>query len=86
VQPLVRSLESTQHSYEKAANGWSADAVTQKRRYRREREQAFLQIKVALARAGEVDLVQRMETLPFARRIDELERYLREAAGTTAQA
>jgi hypothetical protein len=86
VQPLVRSLESTQHSYEKAAAGWSADAVSQKRRHRLLREQAFLQIKVALARAGEVDLVQRMETLPFARRIDELERYLREASGATAQA
>jgi hypothetical protein len=86
VQPLVRALESSQHSYEKAAGGWSGDAVAQKRRHRQERELAFLQIKVALARAGEVDLVQRMETLPFARRIDELERYLREAAGATAKA
>ena len=46
----------------------------------------FLQIKVALARAGEVDLVQRIDTQSFARRIDELERYLREAAGAAAQA
>jgi hypothetical protein len=86
VQPLVRTLESSQHSYEKAAAGWSAEAVQAKRRHRRDREQSFLQIKVALARAGEVDLVQRMDTLPFARRIDELERYLREAAGAAAQA
>jgi hypothetical protein len=86
VQPLVRSLETSQHSYEKAAAGWSSEAVAQKRRHRQQREQSFLQIKVALARAGEVDLVQRMETLPYARRIDELERYLREAAGATAQA
>jgi hypothetical protein len=86
VQPLVRSMEASQHSYEKAAAGWSADAVAQKRRHRQQRESTYLQIKVALARAGEVDLVQRMETLPFARRIDELERYLRVAAGATAQA
>jgi len=86
VQPLVRSLESTQHSYEKAAAGWSAAAVTAKRKHRKERELTFLQIKVALARAGEVDLVQRIDTQSYARRIDELERYLREAAGAAAQA
>jgi hypothetical protein len=86
VQPLVRTLEATHHSYEKAAAGWSAASVTAKRRHRKERELAFLQIKVALARAGEVDLVQRIDVLPFARRIDELERYLREAAGAAAQA
>ena len=34
VQPLVRSLESIQHSYEKAAAGWSSAAVTAKRRHR----------------------------------------------------
>jgi hypothetical protein len=86
VQPLVRSLESIQHSYEKAASGWSVTAVTAKRKHRKERELTFLQIKVALARAGEVDLCQRIDTLSYARRIDELERYLREAAGAAAQA
>jgi hypothetical protein len=86
VQPLVRSLESIQHQYEKAAAGWSNTAVTAKRKHRKEREVAFLQIKVALARAGEVDLVQRIDTQSYTRRIDELERYLREAAGAAAQA
>jgi hypothetical protein len=86
VQPLVRSLESIHHSYEKAAAGWSAAAVASKRKHRRDREYAFLQIKVALARAGEVDLVQRIDSMSYARRIDELERYLREAAGVAAQA
>jgi len=86
VQPLVRSLESIQHSYEKAAAGWSAAAMTAKRKHRKDREQTFLQIKVTLARAGEVDLVQRIDPLSYARRIDELERYLREAAGAAAQA
>src|SRR5207248_8742189 len=86
VQPLVRSLESLQHSYEKAAAGWSTAAVTSKRRHRKERELTFLQIKVTLARAGEVDLVHRIDPMSYARRIDELERYLREAAGAAAQA
>jgi hypothetical protein len=86
VQPLIRSLESQQHSYEKAAAGWSATAMTAKRKHRREREQTFLQIKVTLARAGEVELVQRIDAMSYARRIDELERYLREAASAAAQA
>jgi hypothetical protein len=86
VQPLVRSLESVHHSYEKAAAGWSTVAVTAKRKHRKEREQTFLQIKVTLARAGEVDLVQRIDAMSYARRIDELERYLREAASAAAQA
>jgi len=86
VQPLVRSLEGIQHSYEKAASGWSNTAVATKRKHRKEREQTFLQIKVTLARAGEVDLVQRIDVMSYARRIDELERYLREAAGAAAQA
>jgi hypothetical protein len=82
VQPLARGLQSSQQAYEKAAAGWSAEALAAKRRHRRDREQTFLQIKVALTRAGEVDLVQRMEMQPFARRLEELERFLREPAGT----
>jgi hypothetical protein len=86
VQPLVRTLETSHNAYEKAAAGWTHDAQASKRRHRRDREGAFLQIKVVLARGGEVDLVQRIEPLPFARKIDELDRYLREAPGAAAHA
>jgi hypothetical protein len=80
LQTELRAFESAHHGFEKAAAGWTEECRTVKARYRKEREQAFLRILVALARAGEVDLARRLETLPSARRIEELDRCLREAA------
>jgi hypothetical protein len=79
----IRVLEASHQAFEKAASRWSADSRAAKRRYRRERELAYLPIVVALARAGEVDLVDRLSTLPFARRIEELDRCLRAASTAT---
>jgi hypothetical protein len=39
---------------------------------------------VLLARLGEVDRLSRIERLPFVRKIDELESYLREAKAKEA--
>jgi hypothetical protein len=75
----VRALEAAHVTFEKAAAGWSLDARAAKSRQRRQRELAFLRILVALARAGEVDLARRLETLPSARRVQELDRCLLEA-------
>jgi hypothetical protein len=83
---LVQELIRRHGAYEQAAEGWSPESLAAKRTHRREREQAFLQIKVVLARAGEVDLLLRLETLPFAARIDGLDGYLREAARAALQA
>jgi hypothetical protein len=79
----IRALEACQQAFEKACTRWSAESRAAKRRYRRERELAYLPIVVALARAGEVDLVDRLSTLPFARRIEELDRCLRAASTAT---
>jgi hypothetical protein len=79
----VRALETSHQNFEKAAARWSADSRAAKRRFRRERDLAYLPIVVALARAGEVDLVDRLATLPFARRIEELDRCLRAASTAT---
>ena len=43
-------------------------------RLRRRRQATFLQITIALVRLGEIDFALRLPKLPFARRIDELER------------
>jgi hypothetical protein len=83
---LVRGLDGCHRCYERVAEGWSPESVAAKRRYRREREQLFLQIKVALARTGEVDLALRLETMPFVTRIEELNRYLHDARRAVAQA
>jgi hypothetical protein len=79
----IRALEACHQAFEKASTRWSAESRTAKRRHRRERELAYLPIVVALARAGEVDLVDRLSTLPFARRIEELDRCLRAASTAT---
>jgi hypothetical protein len=76
----VRALEAAHATFEKAAAGWSRDHRAAKLRHRRQRELAFLRILVALARAGEVDLARRLETLPSTRRIQELDRCLLEAS------
>jgi hypothetical protein len=78
LQAQVRALETSHHAYEKAAAGWSSDSVTAKREHRRARELTYLEIMVALARSGEVELANRLEPLPFARRIEELDRMLSE--------
>ena len=43
------------------------------------RAEALLQVKVLLARLGEVDRLGKIERLPFERKIEHLEEYLREA-------
>jgi hypothetical protein len=86
LKTLLRALDLAHRCYERAAEGWSPESVGAKRRYRREREQIFLQIKVVLARASEVDLALRLETLPFVARIEALDGYLRETTRAVAQA
>ena len=79
--PLLDTLIRQQQEYCRAAQGWSTDKLTAKRRHRRERELTFLKIKGAMARLGDVDFALRLETYSFARRIDELEQYLQQADG-----
>jgi hypothetical protein len=76
----VRAFEAACQAFERAAAAWSAESRAAKVHHRRQRERVFLRIVVALARAGEVDLAHRLETLPSVRRIEELDRCLREAA------
>ena len=45
------------------------------------RSVALLQVKVLLARLGEVDRLAQLERLPFERKIEQLEGYLQEAGG-----
>ena len=51
-----------------------------KRQLRRERQLSLLQITIELVRLGEVDLVQRLEKLPFGKKIDEIEDLIGRAA------
>jgi len=71
---LYQTLESDHRAFEDASRGWSEGDRDAKKRLRRQRELGFLQVTIALARLGEVDLALRLEKVPFARRLEELER------------
>jgi hypothetical protein len=73
---LVATLREHHGEVERAANGWSEESRARKRAERRQREQTFLRIKVALARLGERDRIQRLERLPYQQRIDDIETYV----------
>ena len=77
---LAKDLQAHHEGYEKAANGWGADAKKQKREHFLGREEAWLEISVLLARFGEVERLQGIEKVPFAQRIAQLGDYLEEAA------
>ncbi len=73
---LAARLRFQHEGYEEAAKGWSDEANTLKRKLRQGRADAFLQVKVVLARMGELDRLAELERLPFERRVDELEEFL----------
>jgi len=78
---LVADLRTQHAAFEGASRNWSEQGRIGKRHLRRERQVSLLQITIELVRLGEVDLVQRLEKLPFNKKIDEVE----ELIGRTAQ-
>ena len=56
-----------------------------KKAQRKERDQTFLRIKLALARLGERDRITRLERAPFSERITDLDRYLAEVASARSR-
>ncbi len=77
LRALGRLLETmrTQHAaFEEIARSWSDKDRSAKRQLRRERQLSLLQITIELVRLGEVDLAQRLDKLPFAKKIDEIDR------------
>jgi len=82
LRALVQALGVDHRAFEEAARGWSETERDTKKQLRRRRERAFLQSVIVLARLGEVDLALRLDKLPFARRIESMDRYLAQAAST----
>jgi hypothetical protein len=75
---LAVDLRRLHEHHERAASGWSDDAVDTKKKLRHARNEVFMQVKVLLARLGELDRVRELETMSFQSRIDRLDAYLRE--------
>jgi DNA repair protein RadA len=76
---LASQLKEVHAAYEEAAQGWSDESAQKKRKLRQSRGEVLLQVKVLLARLGEFEKLGQLEKLPFARKIESLEEYLREA-------
>jgi hypothetical protein len=74
---LVR-LRQAHDRYQEATSSYSDDGTARKRQLRDERNDALLDIKIALARAGELDRLADIERLPFDRKIERLEDYMAE--------
>jgi hypothetical protein len=84
LQTLVGELSEAHAGFERAAASWGVSSRADKQRSREQRERSWLKIQVVLARLGEVERIERCERLPFARKIEELERLLRPAAPVVA--
>ncbi len=70
---LVAELRTQHAAFEGVSRSWSEQDRAGKRQLRRERQLCLLQITIELVRLGEVDLVQRLEKLPFGKKIEEIE-------------
>ena len=68
----LRELNAAYDGRARKAGSYGLD----KKQARQQRNQTMLEINVVLARLGEVDLVGRLERLPFERKVDEVERYV----------
>ena len=80
---IMMSVQNDEYNH--AATKWTDDARARKRDARRQRDQTFQRIKVALARLGEREQLARLEKLPFDERIGALDRYLSAAVPARPQ-
>ena len=80
LQSLLGQLVQAHQGYEAASASWGASSRTDKLRFREQRERLWLKLQLDLARLGEVERIDRLERLPIARRIEDLESYLRTPA------
>jgi hypothetical protein len=81
---LANELRDLHQQFESVSSAWSDDGHARKKQLRQARSVALLQVKVLLARLGEVDRLAQLERLPFERKIEQLEGYLQEAHGQKA--
>jgi hypothetical protein len=77
LRALVEQLTRLNQEFESQSKSWAKRSAAEKRRVRNERTDTVLKVNVMLARVGEVDLVGELEKLPFARKVDQLERFLK---------
>jgi hypothetical protein len=77
---LLATLRTQHAAFEDVSRSYSETDRVGKRQLRRDRQLSLLQITIELVRLGEVDLVQRLEKLPFGKKIDEIDELIGRAA------
>jgi hypothetical protein len=80
---IMLSVQNDEYSH--ASTQWTDEARGRKQEARKQREQIFQRIKVALARLGEREQLARLEKLPYDERISTLDRYLSAAVPARSQ-
>jgi hypothetical protein len=81
VSELAERLREQNEAFERASQGWSDDAIADKKRLRRERLQTLSEIHVALVRLGEAERVGAMQKMSVVRQLEEVDTYLRQFRG-----
>jgi len=71
---LLDQLRAENTAFDEVARGWTQSDRQAKKQIRQRRQTTFLQITIALVRLGEIDFALRLPKLPFARRIEDLDR------------
>jgi hypothetical protein len=82
---LARELRALNERFAALADAWADEASAEKKRLRRARTCVLLKTKVLLARLGEVDRIALLERLPFARKIENIEAFVRDMQGQQAK-
>jgi hypothetical protein len=82
VDLLLNELEAHHAAFERAAQAWTPAATAEKARLRRARHKTLMEISVILARIGEIALLQKLEKVPFDRKLDGLRVFLTETRGS----
>jgi cell division septum initiation protein DivIVA len=75
---LVAELRAQHEAYERASEEeWRNPALAEdKRQHRQARQTCALEIEVALAEMGELELVEEIQKMPFASRVERLEAFV----------
>jgi hypothetical protein len=78
---LLGELADQHARFERASSGWSPAATEAKKLLRRAREETLLEIRVLLARLGEVERLREIDRLPFERKLEVLHVFLKGQTG-----
>ena len=79
LEAALSELSSLHEEFERVASSWSEDDAAKKRHLRQARTDAFLKIKIFLARMGEIERLAQIERLPYESKIAKLSDYVKEA-------